>query len=93
MLTCSQALAFKNRTLRRSHLSQNILEEKETYLYDSTNLIGDVGGFLGLLLGVSAMTAVDWIVKLTDDGDNNSSRDEEVMREEVLMEAAAGCEI
>ena len=62
-------------------------------MYDSTNLIGDVGGFLGLLLGVSAMTAVDWIVKLTDDGDKRNSMDGEVMREEVLMEAAAGGEI
>lgn len=34
--------------------------EKETLLYDGTNFIADIGGYLGLLLGVSAITCLEW---------------------------------
>lgn len=33
---------------------------EEKLLYDETNFIADVGGYLGLLLGVSAVTLYEW---------------------------------
>ena len=37
---------------------------REVPLYEVTNFIADVGGLLGLLLGVSAITCYDWTVIL-----------------------------
>ena len=36
--------------------------ETEIYIYDFNNLIGDVGGILGLLLGASLMSAIDFVI-------------------------------
>ena len=34
-------------------------EQEEIYLYDSNNLMADVGGFLGMLLGASCVSLFD----------------------------------
>ena len=38
--------------------------EDEVLLYDYNNLVADIGGFLGLLLGVSCLAVYDMMAKL-----------------------------
>ena len=37
--------------------------ETEIYVYDFNDLIGDVGGILGLLLGASLMSGIDFLIE------------------------------
>ena len=39
-----------------------VTEEVEFEVYDYNNLIADIGGFLGLLLGVSCVAIYDFLV-------------------------------
>ncbi len=36
---------------------------RDVYLYDLDSLVGDVGGFMGMFLGVSLITVYQWMVK------------------------------
>ena len=40
--------------------------ETENYIYDFYNMIGDVGGVLGLLLGASIMSLYDDLIKYVE---------------------------
>ncbi len=42
-----------------------VTEKQEVLVFDALELIGNVGGYLGLLLGWSAMSLVDWYFKRT----------------------------
>ena len=42
-----------------SVVDDNVYVEKETWLYDRINFVADVGGYLGLLLGVSAVSCFE----------------------------------
>ena len=44
--------------------SNNFYIEKDILIYDESNLIADLGGYLGLLLGVSVLNIYQMMVKL-----------------------------
>ena len=44
------------------NLCQATPVETEIYVYDFNDLIGDVGGILGLLLGASLMSGIDFVI-------------------------------
>jgi hypothetical protein len=51
-------------TVSLSHTQADMVSEEEHYVYDGNNLVADVGGYLGLLLGASVMSLYDALVHL-----------------------------
>ena len=46
--------------------SRPTAEETEVVSYDVLKCVADIGGYLGLLLGVSAMSLVEWSLEKKD---------------------------
>ena len=61
-------------------------EEEEVYTYDLNNFVADTGGFLGLLLGLSAMDLVQFGYSLSRkiNGKNKSKGQKSVNKEKSV---------
>lgn len=46
----------------------SVTEEREVLAFDGLDLVGNVGGYLGLLLGFSAMSVCGFILRKVEEG-------------------------
>ena len=46
------------------YFSQNVVMSEEHYFYTELSLLAEIGGYLGLLLGVSLFNLADWTAGL-----------------------------
>ena len=51
----------------RFYFPQLTILSEENYLYTTLTLLAEIGGYLGLLLGVSFLNIVDWVQRFLQD--------------------------